>query len=255
MKLELFNNETNKLWRKMSSESATGDLRIELELYKKLLNFFQVGDYYYFIFNIRNLGFDLVSPHVEKMLGYTPAEFTVPFLMDCIHPEDRPWFLAFETSTAEFLLTLPVEKLMKYKTRYDFRCKKKNGDYIRVLHQVAVIEHDEQGGIIRTLGVHTDITHLKPDGKPVVSYIGMDGEPSYLNVDVKNTFVKSKEVLSGREKQVLMLLMEGRLSKEIGSILNISKQTVDSHRKNMIHKNNLNNTSELIVKAIKEGWV
>jgi DNA-binding CsgD family transcriptional regulator len=255
MKLELFSNEANKLWTRMSSESVTDSLHIELDLYKKLLNFFQVGDYYYFIFNLKNLGFDLVSPHVETVLGYSLSEFTTSLFMDILHPEDRPWFLAFEKNAAAFLSQLPVNKLMKYKVRYDFRFKKKNGDYMRVLHQVAVVQHDENGGLIRTLGIHTDITHLKKEGKPLLSLIGLEGEPSYLDVDVKNTFIKSEEVLSMREKQVLLLLMEGKLSKEISGDLNISKHTVDTHRKNMLRKNNLKNTSELIVKAIKEGWL
>ena len=45
------------------------------------------------------------------------------------------------------------------------------------------------------------------------------------------------------------------MSKEISCILNISKQTVDTHRKNMLHKNNLSNTGELIGKAIRYGWI
>jgi len=255
MKLELFNDKTAKLWKKMSSGADPGRLHIELELYKKLLNFFQVGDYYYFIFNIKNVAFDLVSPQIETMLGYAPSEFNVSMYMDSIHPEDRPWFLTFETRTAEFLSQLPVEKLMKYKVRYDFRFKKKDGDYIRVLHQVAVVEHDETGGIIRTLGVNTDITHLKKEGKPVLSYIGMDGESSYLDINIKNMLFKSDEVLTRREKEILLLLTEGKLSKEISEALNISKQTVDTHRKNMLSKNKVTNTGELIGKAVKEGWI
>ena len=255
MKLELFNNETVEIWKKMSSKSATSRLDIELELYKKLLNFFQVGDYYYFIFNIKNIGFDLVSLQIENVLGYSKSEFTVPLFMDILHPDDRPYFLSFETKTAEFLQLLPIEKIMKYKVRYDFRIKKKNGDYIRVLHQVIIFEHDDEGGIIRSLGVHTDITHLKRDGKPVLSLIGIDGEPSYLDIDIKNKEIKSKEILTSREKDVLRLLIEGKLSKEVSGLLNISKQTVDRHRKNMLQKNNLNNTSELIGKAIRNGWL
>jgi DNA-binding CsgD family transcriptional regulator len=255
MKLELFNNEANKLWRSMSSGAPGHDLQVELDLYKRLLNFFQTGDYFYFIFNIKKLDFDLVSHEVEAVLGYKPGALTTPFFMDIMHPEDRSWFLSFETRTAQFLSQLPIDKLKKYKVRYDFRMKKHDGTYIRVLHQVAVVQHDDLGGIIRTLGVHTDITHLKPEGQPVMSYIGMEGEPSYFNIDVKNDFAESKNVLSRREKEVLILLIEGKLSKQISDILNISKQTVDTHRKNMLFKNNLRTTGELIGKAIKQGWV
>ncbi|HTH31462.1 MAG TPA: LuxR C-terminal-related transcriptional regulator, partial [Lacibacter sp.] len=58
-----------------------------------------------------------------------------------------------------------------------------------------------------------------------------------------------------REKQVLKLLIEGKPSKEISSLLKISKQTVDTHRKNMLHKKHLSNTGELIGKAIRCGWI
>jgi len=255
MKLELFTNEANKIWKQVASQAVPDLLQMELDLYKRLLNFFQVGGYYYYIFNLKSLQFDLVSNEIENVLGYHPSEVTIEFIMDKMHPDDRPWFLSFENRTAQFLSRLPPDKLMKYKTRYDYRFKKKNGDYMRVLHQVAVVQTDENGGVIRTLGVHTDITHLKTDGLPVMSLIGMEGEPSYLNIGVKNSFFKSNEVLTKREKEVLRLLIEGKLSKEVSDILNISKQTVDSHRKNMLRKNNLNSTGELIGKAIREGWI
>lgn len=255
MKPQLFNDRTFTLWKKLSSGKATGSSHTEPEPYKNLLSFFQAGDYFYFIFNFKSLSFDMLSPQVESILGYSPTSVTVPFYMDCIHPEDKPWFLAFETTTAEFLSELPVSRQLKYKVRYDFRVRKKNGEYIRILHQVAVVEHDENGGIIRTLGVHTDITGLKRDGTPAMSIIGLDGEPSYLDIKVKNRFIENKKILTRREKEILKLLMEGKLSKEISDILYISKQTVDTHRKNMLRRNNINNTGELISKAIKQGWV
>lgn len=118
-----------------------------------------------------------------------------------------------------------------------------------------MLEHDENGRFLRTLSIHTDITYLKQEGKPVLSFIGMDGEPSYRDVASKNTFTESKEELTRRKKEVLTLLIEGKFSKEISSILRISKQTVDTHRKNMLHKKNLSNTGELISKAIRYGWL
>ena len=255
MKLEIFNTEANNIWKKAAKGASSEQLRHEIELYKKLLRFFQVGDYCYYIFNIPALDLEFVSNDIETLLGYSPAEFNMKMLLDNIHPQDRPYFLNFETKAAQFLAMLPIEKLLKYKIRYDYRIQKKSGEYSRILQQSAVIEYDENGGLKRTLATHTDISHLKTEGKPVLSFIGLDGEPSYINVDVERVFAVSKETLSGREKQVLTLLIEGKLSKEIGDILNISKETVDKHRKNMIAKNKLNNTAELVSNAIKKGWI
>ena len=255
MKPELFNREFNKAFKWYTNNSAPGLLKLELDLYKKLWNFLLVGDSYYFIINHHSLQFEIVSRELEDILGYTPSEYNIPFMTEKIHPEDKPWFLTFGNKIIEFYSQLPIDKLVKYKTRYDIRHRKKNGDYARLLYQGMVIEHDESGKFLRSLNLQTDITYLKEDGTPVLSFIGMDNEPSYLDVATKNIFIESKEDLTKREKQVLKLLIEGKLSKEISDVLKISKQTVDTHRKNMLHKKNLNNTSKLIGKAIRYGWI
>jgi len=71
----------------------------------------------------------------------------------------------------------------------------------------------------------------------------------------EHMIIENNQKLTGRERQVLLLLMEGKPSKEIGSILKISKQTVDTHRKNMLRKKNLKTTGQLIGKAIMHGWI
>ena len=255
MKNEIFKEEFNKMFKWFTNDSAPGLLKLELDIYKNLWNFLQLGDTYYFIINHNSLTFDLISKEVEYVMGYKPSEFNIQFMNEHIHPEDKPWFLTFGHKMIEFFSRLPIEKLSRYKLRYDIRYKKKNGEYARILYQGVMIEHDENGRILRSLGVHTDITYLKQEGKPILSFIGMDGEPSSIDMGSKNIFIESKEELTAREKQILQLLIEGKLSKEIGIILNISKQTVDTHRKNMLHKNNLSNTSELIGKAIRYGWI
>jgi DNA-binding CsgD family transcriptional regulator len=199
--------------------------------------------------------FDVVSKEVETVLGYAPSEFKLPFINELIHPDDLPWFLTFGKKILEFFTQLPASKLMKYKVRYDLRYRKKNGEYIRILYQGIMLEHDESGGILRTFNMHTDINYLKKEGKPILSLIGMDGEPSFPDMGSKNLFIKSSAGLTKRENQILTLLIQGKLSKEIAGILSITKQTVDTHRKNMLRKNKLSNTGELIGKAIGNGWV
>ena len=255
MKKESFNLEFNKLIKGLSNESAPSLLKLEQDFHKKLWNFFLIGDSYYFILNHQNFSFEFVSKEVENILGYHPNDFDNQFMNEKIHPDDRSWFLAFGKSVVHFFSHLAIEKLMKYKVRFDIRLRKINGDFARILYQGILLEHDEKGRFLRTLNVHTDITYLKQEGTPVLSFIGMDGEPSYYDVALSNVYIASKEELTRREKQVLKLLMEGKLSKEISKILNISKQTVDTHRKNMLHKKDLSNTGELIGKAIKYGWI
>jgi DNA-binding CsgD family transcriptional regulator len=256
MKSEIFKEEFEKAFQWYGNESsAPGLLRFEAELYKKLWNFFLIGESYYFIIDHHTLSFELVSKEVQDVMGYLPSEFDIPFMNSKIHPDDRSWFLVIGQGIADFFSRLPIEKVMKYKVRYDIRFQKKNGEYARILYQGILLEHDDQGRFLRTLSVHTDISYLKQEGKPVLSFIGMDGEPSFSDVASNNIFIETKEDLTERERQVLKLLIEGKLSKEIAGILKISKQTVDTHRKNMLHKKNLSNTGELIGKSIRLGWI
>lgn len=255
MKQELFKSEFDKLFNWFTTETTPNPLRLGRDFYKHLWKFLLVGDSYYFIMNHHNISFDFVSKEVREVLGYSKDEFDIECLNKNLHPDDQPWFLAFGHKMIDFFSRLPVEKLMKYKLRYDIRYRKKNGDYVRILYQGVIVELDENSRLLRSLAVHTDITYLKQEGKPVLSFIGMDGEPSYIDVGTKNIFVESKDELSTREKEVLKLLIEGKPSKQISDILHISKQTVDTHRKNMLRKNHLNNTGELIGKAIRYGWL
>src|SRR5690606_37938611 len=119
----------------------------------------------------------------------------------------------------------PVEKITKYKVRYDFRIQNSQGKYLRILHQLIIIKHNEQGNLLFSLGVHTDISHLKEHGTPVLSFIGMEGEPSLINVGVAELYKPTKNILTPRELSILKLLIAGHTSKQIAYHLNIAKST------------------------------
>ncbi len=53
--------------------------------------------------------------------------------------------------------------------------------------------------------------------------------------------------LTDREKEVVELVIEGKTSKEIGELLNLSKHTIDSHRRNILEKTNVKSFQELIL--------
>ncbi len=248
-------DKAQKLWKDISKNGEPGQLTFNLEIHKKLLSIFHVGDYYYYIFDCKNARMDYVSEEISHVLGCKPENFTIPFLIDAIHPEDLSWFINFENTVTDFFTKLPVEKILNYKVRYDYRIRSADGTYKRILQQVVSIQTDENGGVLRTLGVHTDISHIKTEGRPVLSFIGLNGEPSFHNIDIKKALIPVNEVLSKREKEILMYMAEGKQSREISIILNISKNTVDKHRKNMLGKNGFNTSVELVAYAIREGWI
>jgi len=63
------------------------------------------------------------------------------------------------------------------------------------------------------------------------------------------------DLLSGREREVLLLIAEGKTNKEIATRLNLSVYTVDSHRGKIMEKLNLHSAGELVRFAMKQGLV
>jgi DNA-binding CsgD family transcriptional regulator len=251
--------EATRIWQQMAVPAddllPAAELQQQLDIHKKLLHIFQTGEYYYFIFNLPDCSIRYTSPEIKKVLGYDPEQVDTGFFLEKIHPEDQSLFLNYEKRTAAFLQTLPVEKLYKYKTRCDYRVQQADGQYRRMMQQIAILNHNDSGNILNTLVVHTDISHLKPEGRPVLSFIGMDNEPSYIDVEVEQVFRPSPEAITRREKSIIRLLIEGLSSKAIADQLYLSKQTIDTQRKNMLKKFNVKNTNELVALVIQKGWM
>ena len=63
----------------------------------------------------------------------------------------------------------------------------------------------------------------------------------------------SHESLSGREFEVFRLLADGVSVTDIGTRLHLSVKTVSTHKANLMHKMGLNNQSELVRYAIRNG--
>src|SRR5438309_11427394 len=191
MEGEIFNSGFNEIFSWLSNDPSPTLLKFELDLYKKLWNFFVVGDAYYFILNHHNLTIEFVSKEIETVMGYLPGEFDIKLMNSKLHPEDHSWFLSIGSAIVNFFALLPIDKMMEYKIRYDIRFKKKNGEYARILYQGILLDHDEEGKFSRTLSMHTDITYLKKEGQPILSFIGMNGEPSYIDVGARNICIES----------------------------------------------------------------
>lgn len=69
-------------------------------------------------------------------------------------------------------------------------------------------------------------------------------DSSLIEENQENT--SKLNLLTNREKEILVILSTGKISKEIADLLNISINTVEQHKKNIKKKLNLNTIGELI---------
>jgi DNA-binding NarL/FixJ family response regulator len=84
--------------------------------------------------------------------------------------------------------------------------------------------------------------------------------PSIAETVVKNSLEKldqkeegSSVMLSGREREVLQMIAEGKSTKEIALKLFVSTKTVETHRKQIMDKLNIRTVAGLTKYAIREG--
>ncbi len=61
--------------------------------------------------------------------------------------------------------------------------------------------------------------------------------------------------LTSREREVVVLVADGHGNKQVGVALNISVKTVESHRRNLMHKLGLKSSAELVRYAVRNGLV
>ncbi len=224
------------------------------ETIKEYMDVFHFGDCFYVIFNTRTRQMEYVDPNVERVVGLRPEEFNLQTVLDHIHPDDLPYYYHYEQSAVRFFSGLPPAQFFSYKFAYDYRFRLKDQSYKRLQQQIVPLYYFPEGGV-RTLGIFTDLTHLNIQGIPKLSFIGMRGAPSYYNVHLAEEFHLSSTLFTKKEREILGLIVQGLKSEDIAKQLHRSIFTVRTHRKNILQKSGCANVQELLVKAIREGWV
>ena len=79
----------------------------------------------------------------------------------------------------------------------------------------------------------------------------MDG---YLGKGPKGNDEASLQI-TGREREVVQLLAEGKTSKEVATMLNVSVKTVETHRSNIMRKLDCHSVTELVRYAVRNHIV
>lgn len=88
------------------------------------------------------------------------------------------------------------------------------------------------------------------------NYLGEEVRKTLLNGFMKNPQVMHVvEKISEREQEVLACIATGRTTHEIAEQLFISKNTVETHRKNLLYKLKARNTAELVNNAYKQRLI
>lgn len=100
--------------------------------------------------------------------------------------------------------------------------------------------------------LHPKVTHnlVKEYRRLAVEEVG-GGDGYVQQVEIRRPL----HLLTRRECEVLQLLADGKSNRGIGEALFISEKTVKNHVSNILQKMNVNDRTQAVVVAIKNGWV
>jgi two-component system response regulator NreC len=73
--------------------------------------------------------------------------------------------------------------------------------------------------------------------------------------DYRKHVANPVDLLTGREREVLTMIAEGKTNKEIANDLKLSVYTVESHRGSVMEKLNLHNAGDVIRFALRNGLI
>ena len=246
----------SEFWRE--TYSSKHDIYEEFtvtEYFRKMAAIFAPGESYFYVLNMHNLQLDHVSPEVEKFYEIDSSEITMEDLLKNTNPDHIPILQKKEGVIKDFFLNhLNKDKRLDYKIMYSYDLIDDFQNSRTMLLQATVISLSEEGYPKHILSIHSDISHLTPKASDRVSFMDLKGNHSYYNVDTqygkfKKEYakgIKSSNEFTNREKQIIKLLSEGQETAEIADLLNISPNTVSTHRKNIIRKGKFKNTAQMI---------
>lgn len=168
------------------------------------------------------------------------------------HPDDILYLLAIHKTAWKYLLNMRNDTtITNLKICYVIRLKNSEGDYVQVSQQVKPIETDSNNNMWLTMGVFEIVS-------PKVNY------PPYIQNTVTGEVIKMDEIQSVStnntanqvtvsEKSLLQLISKDLKETEIADRMNISRNTVRSHRKNLYRKLQASNKQEAIKNAFYLG--
>lgn len=255
------------VWKQMSTSGKVeqGNYSVK-DILSSILT---VGPFYFYLVDFSeydsstNGKIYFITESIEDIHGLKTTQLsTINDVLSLIHPEDMPHVASAEAQSLDYYYTvLGGEKIVHYKTSYNFRMKTSKGNYELFNHQSLVLETDQNGRSTKAINIHTNIAHITDRNHYKFSLLGLNGYPSYLNIDVTVRDFRSlkeppaEQVLSSRELEILRLLKEGYNSKQIADQLSISVHTVKTHRKNMLRKAGCTNAVAMVNRFIGDGWI
>ena len=198
------------------------------------------------LFDMSTMGYRFLTEKFRFLLGLDPDEAAgtgIDYFTERMNREDLNLFFDTSIRSFEFLMAQPPEDRKMYKTCQDFRIRRADEQWVRILQQNIVLELGSAGNIWLVLIIN-DLSPLRDRDIPSRRY--MEHLPTGKRVLFSEDDANAGSPISPRELEVLGLIARGYASRDIADFLGISIATVNNHRQHILEKLEVANTAEAV---------
>ena len=244
-----------ELW----SRQQISDLDVNYDTWNKKREFIQefsrISHNCIFTVDVFKERYDFASDNFATIFGYDPTWIRTireqgDLLEERIHPDDREQLLKYQIEHGQFIYSIPEEERNDYQQTFQYRILNVKREYVNVISRQQVVEKDSRGKAWIVMGM----MDISPCQTPIET-VGRTVLNRKTGEIFTSTLLPAEKQLTNREKDVLQLIRQGFLSKEIADKLHLSIYTVNNHRKNILSKLNVDNMIEAINRAQNYGFI
>jgi DNA-binding CsgD family transcriptional regulator len=226
-----------------------------MDAHKTLLNkLAEMGNSGVSVFDMYQKKHIFASYSFERIFGYDMELLKtddIDYFDSKVHPDDLLPLRLNALDMFNFALSAEGDSRLDYKLINEYRVMGANGTYMRVIEQHQVMELCPDGNIWLSLSI-LDLSPNQDDDKGVKSQLFNFRTGKLIPVTAALGCTNDSG-LTKKEKEVLRLVKDGLLSKEISNKLSISIHTVNTHRQRILVKLDADNAMEAVKKASALG--
>ncbi|KAF5298538.1 hypothetical protein FQR65_LT19604 [Abscondita terminalis] len=143
-----------------------------------LMDMLSIGPYYHYIIDVRDYSLAQVSENTLKIHGCHMI-CNVKESLTQSNPDDLEFVRKAEAATLVKMKAIGFEHQLNLKTSYCFRMRVADGSYHLFHHQAIHLAKDEEGRMVTTLNIHTDIDHITHINSKIVLLTNISTKEEY----------------------------------------------------------------------------
>ncbi|KOY50773.1 LuxR C-terminal-related transcriptional regulator [Polaribacter dokdonensis] len=244
------NNEINSIYNEIFKTFPEVIIEDHIKKLIELDYFLPYNSTFFCLTNTVNKNFEFVSKNFNACTGLSRDKMIangMDYYWSLIHPDDiELWLKSLQNLMAFTMKELNDDQRKRMNYTWNYRIKNEKGNYVNIIQNTTPLQFDENNKPIIGMAHYTVLnSETFMDICATAKILNDNNEYEtlyYENMSSANLL----DVISNRERDIIRLIITKNTSEEIANKLNISVHTVNTHRRNILKKLNIDSTFELV---------